>query len=100
VISQRLLRRADGKGRVPAVEILISTPIVQKLIFEGRTKELKSAIQNGEAGMQTFNQCLLKLVEEEMVTKQEALRYVDNIPAFERMLKGGTSSGDTYGLVG
>ena len=85
---------------MPAVEILVATPIVQKLIFEGRTRDLKTAIQNGEAGMQTFNQCLLKMVEAGTVTKQEALRYVDNIPAFERMLKGGASSGDTYGLVG
>jgi twitching motility protein PilT len=100
VVSQRLLRRADGKGRVPAVEILIATPIVQKLILEGRTKDLKTAIQNRESGMQTFNQCLLKLVEDEIVTKQEALRYVDNIPAFERMMKGGAASGDTFGLVG
>ena len=100
VISQRLLRRADGNGRVPAVEILISTPIVQKLILEGRTKDLKTAIQNRESGMQTFNQCLLGLVEEEIVTKQEALRYVDNIPAFERLMKGGAASGDTFGLVG
>jgi len=100
VISQRLLRRADGKGRVPAIELLISTPIVQKLILEGRTKDLKVAIQNGEEGMQTFNQCLLEMVEENVVTKQEALRYVDNIPAFERMMKGGAASGDAYGLVG
>jgi twitching motility protein PilT len=100
VVSQRLLRRADGKGRVPAIELLVATPIVQKLVLEGRTKDLKTAIQNGEAGMQTFNQCLLGLVEEEIVTKQEALRYVDNIPAFERMMKGGAASGDSFGLVG
>jgi twitching motility protein PilT len=100
VISQRLLKRADGKGRVPAIELLIGTPIVQKLVLEGKTKSLKTAIQNGEAGMQTFNQHLLALVEDGTVTKQEALRYVDNIPAFERMMKGGTSSGDTFGLVG
>jgi twitching motility protein PilT len=100
VISQRLLRRADGKGRIPAIEVLVATPIVQKLIYEGRLKDLKSAVQNREGGMQTFNQHLLELVEGGVVTREEALRYVDNIPAFERMLRGGTSSGDTTGLVG
>ncbi len=100
VVSQRLVRKASGKGRLPATEILVATPGVQKLILEGKTKELKRAIQNKDSGMQTFNQCLLDMVEQEKVTKEEALRYVDNVPAFERMLKGGTSSGDSFGLVG
>jgi twitching motility protein PilT len=100
VISQRLMRRADGKGRVPGIEVLVATPVVQKLIYEGRLKDIKSAVQNREGGMQTFNQHLLELVMAETVTKEEALRYVDNIPAFERMLRGGTSSGDGAGLVG
>lgn len=100
VISQRLLKRADKKGRVPAIEVMVSTPIVQRLIQEGRTKDLYQAIQNKEGGMQTFNQHLIELVEKGTVTQEEALRYVDNIPAFLRMLKGGTSSGDTAGLVG
>ncbi len=99
VISQRLLRSSDGQGRVPAIEIMSATPIVQKLIAEGRLKDLKSAVQNREDGMQTFNQHMLDLVQTGTVTKEEALRYVDNIPAFERMLRGGTSSGDTSGLV-
>ncbi len=99
VISQRLLRRADGQGRVPAIEIMSATPIVQKLIYEGRLKDLKAAVQNREDGMQTFNQHLLELVQAGTVTKEEALRYVDNIPAFERMLKGGTASSDTTGLI-
>lgn len=100
VISQRLLRRADGKGRVPALEIMVGTPIVQKLIYEGRLKDLKAAVQNREGGMQTFNQHLLELLEAGTITKEEALRYVDNIPAFERMLRGGLSSGDGTGLIG
>jgi twitching motility protein PilT len=99
VISQRLLRHADGHGRVPAIEIMVGTAMVQKLIVEGRLKDLKSVVQNREEGMQTFNQHLLELVQSEIVTREEALRYVDNIPAFERMLRGGLSSGDGTGLV-
>jgi len=100
VVSQRLLRTADGKGRIPAVEILVASPIVKKLIFEGRTKELKQALQNRDGGMQTFNQALLELYEAEKVTKDECLRYVDNVPAFLRLMKGGEASGDSSGLVG
>jgi twitching motility protein PilT len=100
VVSQRLLRRASGQGRVPAVEILINTPVVQKLILEGRTKELKAAVKNKEGGMQTFDQCLLEYVNKEIVTKEEALRAVDNQGAFIRMLKGGWSDSDHGGILG
>lgn len=100
VISQRLLKKAEGKGRVPAVEVLVATPVVQKLIFEGRTKELKGAITSRESGMQSYNQALVDLVKKGTVNKEEALLYVDNPQAFERNLKGGFSDGDKGGLIG
>jgi len=100
VISQRLLKRAAGRGRVPAVEVLVATPVVQKLIFEGRTKELKAAITSRESGMQSYNQALVELVKKGTVAKEEALLYVDNPQAFERNLKGGYSDGDKGGLIG
>jgi len=100
VISQRLLRKASGQGRIPAVEILVSTPIVQKLILQGRTKDLKAAMVNGDSGMQTYDQHMVNLVTEKVVDKEEAMSFVDNKLAFERNLKGGYSGGDKGGLLG
>ncbi|MBE7557533.1 Flp pilus assembly complex ATPase component TadA [bacterium] len=99
VVSQRLLRKASGKGRLPAVEVLVNTPIVQKLIFEGRTKDLKDAVKNREDGMQTFDQCLLEYVQKKQVTAEEALLNVDNRAAFVRMMKGGFSDSDRGGSI-
>lgn len=100
ILSQRLLRHASGHGRVPAIEVLVNTPIVQKLIFEGRTKEIKMALTNRDAGMQTYDQAMVELVKAEQVQKEEALSFVDNRLAFERNLKGGYSDGDRGGLLG
>jgi Tfp pilus assembly pilus retraction ATPase PilT len=99
VISQRLLHRADGKGRVPAVEILVNTPIVTKLISEHAIAEIKQAIQNGEEGMQTFNQALVLLAREGLVTVEEALTYADDKAAFLRNVKGVYSDGDRRSLI-
>jgi twitching motility protein PilT len=71
VVSQRLVPRADGKGRVPALEVLISTARVRECIADKeRTKELNDAISKGFTtyGMQTFDQSLMQLVKQELVT--------------------------------
>ncbi len=57
---QRLVRRSDGKGRVPMVEVLVATNAVSNLIATGRTRQLHAAIESGtELGMQTFDQSLV-----------------------------------------
>jgi len=74
VVSQRLLRRADGMGLVPAMEILINTAHITEIIEKGATRELEKAIAEGRHyQMQTFNQSLLDLVKGGMVTEDEAL---------------------------
>ena len=74
VISQRLLKKADGSGRTAALEVMLSTPTVRKLILEGQIKKLYPTMQDGGTdGMQTFNQVLEKLVEAQVVTKADAL---------------------------
>ncbi len=79
VISQRLVPKASGKGRVPATEIMINTPIVTKLIQEDRLDRLSSAIAAGQGdGMMTFNQCLLGFVNEGVITEEDALVASDN----------------------
>lgn len=74
IISLRLLRRADGQGRVPAVEVLVATPTIRSLIREQKTKELHQAIKTGaQYGMQTFDQSLLELLGKKLITPDVAL---------------------------
>ncbi|WP_298219698.1 PilT/PilU family type 4a pilus ATPase [Halothiobacillus sp.] len=79
VISQRLLRKEDGNGRVPAVEVLINTPLIGDLIFKGDVHEIKEVMKRSrEHGMQTFDQALLDLYDDGLVSFQEALRNADS----------------------
>ncbi|MDH5661531.1 MAG: PilT/PilU family type 4a pilus ATPase [Elusimicrobiota bacterium] len=79
VISQRLLPRADGKGRIPAVEVLVATALVKKLIEENRIGETLGTMEKGDYyGMQSFNQALQKLYSKEMVKLEDALASASN----------------------
>src|SRR5260221_10565289 len=81
VVSQRLVPRADGKGRVAAVEILKATARVKEMIEDkDRTKEINDAISQGHVayGMQTFDQSLMSLVKQSLITHQKALRPAAN----------------------
>jgi twitching motility protein PilT len=97
VISQRLVPRADGKGRVPALEVLISTARVRELIADkDRTKEIHDAITKGFTtyGMQTFDQSLMQLVKQGLVTYEEALKHVSNPDDFALRSRGIESASD------
>ncbi len=97
VISQRLVPRADGKGRVPALEILISTSYVRECIGDkDRTKELPDVISKGHTtyGMQTFDQSLMSLVKQGLVTYDEALNHVSNPDDFALRFRGIASTSD------
>jgi twitching motility protein PilT len=97
VISQRLVPRADGKGRVPALEVLISTAFVRELIADkDRTKEIPDAIAKGFTtyGMQSFDQSLMQLVKEKLVTYEEALKHVSNPDDFALRYRGIASTSD------
>ncbi len=90
-ISQRLIPTADGKGRVPAVEILINTARVKELILDAkRTMLIQQAMEEGyyEYGMQTFDQSVLKLYREGLITLEDALQNVSNPDEFLLRLKG------------
>lgn len=98
VISQRLVPRADGKGRVPAVEIMVSTARVRELIDDKeRTKQLRDAIAQGHVnyGMQTFDQSLMSLLGPELITYEEALRQSSNPDDFKLKVSGISSTSDT-----
>jgi len=97
VVSQRLVPRADGKGRVPALEVMVSTARVRECIADkDRTKELTDAIAKGFTtyGMQTFDQSLMHLVRQELVTYEEALKHVSNPDDFALRFRGIASTSD------
>ncbi len=89
VICQRLLRRATGRGLVPCVEILINTPVVAKLIADNRLDKLFTAIEAGKGDrMITFNRSLLSLVNEGVITEDEALLASSNPEQLRMNLQG------------
>ena len=91
IISQRLMKAADGAGRVPAVEVLISTPLVRDCILhEERTASIRDAIAAGTSqyGMQTFDQSLFYLYQAGHITLEEALRGATNPDEFRLRLAG------------
>jgi twitching motility protein PilT len=97
VISQRLVPRADGKGRVPAVEVMISTARTRDLIDDKeKTKLLRDAIQQGfvSYGMQTFDQSLMGLYRNELITFDEAIRQSSNPDDFKLKASGISSTSD------
>lgn len=98
VISQRLVPRADGKGRVAAVEVLICTSRIRELIEDkDRTKEIRDAIAQGHVsyGMQTFDQSLMALLKAGLITYEEALRQATNRDDFALRVAGIASSADS-----
>jgi twitching motility protein PilU len=80
LVSQRLLPREEGKGRIPAVEIMLNTPLIGDLIFKGEVTEIKELMKRSrELGMQTFDQSLFDLFEARLVTYEDALRNADSV---------------------
>lgn len=89
IISQQLLTKKDGQGLVPAVEVMISNGIVQKLIRDNRLNKLSAAIELGSnEGMQTFNQVLLKLVQSNQISQEVALTKSPNPEVLKLNLQG------------
>jgi twitching motility protein PilT len=91
VISQRLMRTAQTKGRVPAVEVLVSTPLIRDYILnEEKTASIRDAISAGTSqyGMQTFDQSLFYLYQAGMISLEEALRGATNPDEFRLRLAG------------
>lgn len=88
VISQKLLPRVDTEGRVAAVEIMIVTPTIAKLIEEGRAGNIYSAIQEGNFwGMQTMNQCLAKYYKAGIISEEDALNAAGNLTELKQIIR-------------
>ncbi|MHB1326281.1 MAG: type IV pilus twitching motility protein PilT [Thermoleophilia bacterium] len=87
IISQRLLPRADGKGRVPALEIMVMTKRIRDLVLDSnQTHKIEEAIREGDYyGMKTFDQSLLTLYQEGLITLQDAAQVASNPHDFKLM---------------
>jgi len=97
IISMRLMPRADGKGRVPAVEVLVATATIRDCILDAdKTKQIPDVIAQGKIhyGMQTFDQSLFDLFKSGLVTYEEALRRASNPDDFVLKVKGVHSTSD------
>lgn len=80
LISQRLIPRRDGKGRVAAFEILLNSPLIADLIFKGQVHKIKEVMaKSREIGMQTFDQSLFDLYEAGLISYEEALKNADSV---------------------
>jgi len=79
IISQRLVRREDGKGRTAAIEILLNTPTIAEKIFQGNFHEIKGLMgRSRELGMRTFDWALFELYNDGLISFEEALRNADS----------------------
>ncbi|MBX9812300.1 MAG: PilT/PilU family type 4a pilus ATPase [Burkholderiales bacterium] len=88
LVSQRLIPKKDGKGRVVAVEIMLNSPLIADLIFKGEVQEIKSIMaKSRELGMQTFDQHLFDLYEAGEISYEDALRNADSVNELRLMIK-------------
>jgi twitching motility protein PilT len=97
IISQRLMPTKDGKGRVPAVEVMISTSRIRECIEDkDKTKDINDSIYKGHSTyeMQTFDQSLMDLLNRDYISLEESLRQATNPDDFSLKLKGVTSDSD------
>jgi len=87
-VSQRLIPKKEGKGRVAAMEIMLNSPLISDLIFKGEVHEIKEIIaKSRELGMQTFDQALFELFESGQITYEDALRYADSVNDLRLQIK-------------
>lgn len=88
ILCQQLLPRLDGRGRVLALEILVPTPAIRNLIREGKTHQIYSQMQVGQAkfGMQTMNQSLARLYRDRLISREEALSHAGDLDELLNML--------------
>src|SRR5690349_6198862 len=88
MISQRLIPRRDGPGRVAAIEIMLNTPLISDLIFKGEVSEIKEIMKKSrELGMQTFDQALFDLYEAGLISYEEAMRNADSMNELRLAIK-------------
>ena len=88
ICCQRLAKRREGKGRVPVIEIMMTTPLTRKYILDGEYEKLKGAVGNRESGSQSFDQHLTELFQKQVIDVTEAKRLATNVDALNLALRG------------
>jgi twitching motility protein PilU len=97
VVAQQLIKRADGKGRYPAVEVLVNTPLAKDYIRKGEVNKLKELMKDSrEQGMQTFDQALYDLYVAGKISYDDALNSADSRNEVRLMIKLGADSSGTF----
>ncbi len=97
IVAQQLIRRSDGKGRYPVVEILINTPLISDIIRKGEINRLKEVMKAGkEEGMQTFDQALFGLYMEGKISYEDALGSADSRNEVRLLIKLASESGNAF----
>ncbi|NOQ36354.1 MAG: PilT/PilU family type 4a pilus ATPase [Methylococcaceae bacterium] len=98
IVAQQLIKRSDGKGRFPAIEILINTPLVSDIIHKGEVHRLKEVMKAGaEYGMQTFDQALFNLYREGKISHEDALNSADSRNEVRLMIKLASENMNAFG---
>ena len=99
IVSQRLIPKQDGKGRVAAVEILLNSPLISDMIFKGEVSEIKEIMKRSRnIGMQTFDQALFDLYEAQGITYEDALRNADSVNDLRLQIKLNSQRGKSNDL--
>ncbi|MCP4490802.1 MAG: PilT/PilU family type 4a pilus ATPase [Gammaproteobacteria bacterium] len=100
LISQRLIPKIDGAGRIPAIEVMLNTPLMADMIFKGEVHEMKALIaKSNEAGMQTFDQALFDMFEGGKITFEDALRNADSVNDIRLRIKLESDTARKAGLI-
>ncbi|MBN8443401.1 MAG: PilT/PilU family type 4a pilus ATPase [Thauera sp.] len=95
LVSQRLLPMKERKGRVPAIEVMLNSPLIADLIFKGEVPGIKEIMKRSrELGMQTFDQALFDLYEAELITYEDALRNADSVNDLRLQIKLNSKLGE------
>lgn len=88
IISQRLLKKVDGKGRVAAIEVMLNSPLISDLILKGEIHMIKEIMaKSNELGMKTFDQALFDLYEADLIGYEDALRNADSMNELRLRIK-------------
>ena len=88
IISQRLLKKVDGRGRVAAIEVMLNSPLISDLILKGEIHQIKEVMsKSNELGMKTFDQALFDLYEADAITYEDALRNADSMNELRLRIK-------------
>jgi twitching motility protein PilU len=104
MVAQQLLPRKDGKGRTPVVEVLLNSPLISEYIRKGEVHLIKELMaKSTELGMQTLDQSLVKAYKDELISKEEAIRFADSANDVRLQIKmhdrGELGTGEGLGLA-